>query len=312
MVKATFAITMALLAGTLNVYAIAEHDFSSGTAAGGTGWSSVWEIGSSGERRGYVSVNGSSPPLVGKCSNMGGIGYSSTTGMYRDYTAGIDALSNEHTISFLVRIDTLNTNATGDLSHAIVTHGGITYELGINTSWALYVQDGTFHYYNGDGTGSSSGAATDSGVAVTEDTVYSVKIVNRIGADSTGPTTGGEYDLLVTADGSSVLSLTNLEYRRTTAPEAGFIGLGLAGSNWTSYDQVFIVDKLAPITVENAPAGLILTWDSVSGLDYEVQYTADLEGTWDMYTNLAGNGSTMTVTTAVNNVETFYRVISEL
>ena len=163
-----------------------------------------------------------------------------TQGIHRDYTSALSSGTNqEHTISFLFRLDTLPV-ATGDPSRGLVTHGATSFGLGGNSTWAFYVQNGNFFYFSGDGTGSFNGAATDSGATAAVGDLYSVSINNRIGADTGGPATGGEWDLLVTnlTTSATVLDLTDLEFRTNTVPTNAFIGLGVAGNNVTSFDQL--------------------------------------------------------------------------
>lgn len=242
----TCALTAMVLSGAVGAANAAAIDsLDAGLPSGGSGWSGDWTIGSNGASVGST-LGANATPLDGNGDYVSvvGSGGNVTQGMHRNYDAGID-VTQEHTISFLVRIDTLDTGATGDASRAIVTQGGSAFGLSSATTWALYVQAGNFHYFDGDGSGGFGGAATDSGVGVIAGDVYSVTVINRLGADTTGPTTGGEWDLLVenVTAGGTVLNLTDLEYRTNTNPGTGIIGLGAAGDNTTSYDQVNVVPE---------------------------------------------------------------------
>ena len=240
---ASVAMSLALLT-TSHAVTIASDDFSSGATSGGSGWDNNWQIGSNGGSAGSVDLGALTTPLDGNgnYANIVGSGGNPTQGIHRNYTSALSSGTNqEHTISFLFRLDTLPA-ATGDPSRGLVTHGATSFGLGGDSTWAFYVQEGTFRYFDGDGSGSFGGAATDSGVTAAVGDLYSVSINNRIGADTTGPTTGGEWDLLVTnlSTSTTALDLSDLEFRTNTAPTAAFIGLGVAGSNVTSFDQLSV------------------------------------------------------------------------
>ena len=239
-------LSLAVLAGTTTAYAttISADDFSSGAASGGSGWDNNWTTGANGGSTGSVDLSASTTPLNanGSYANIVGSGGNPTQGIHRDYTSALSSGTNqEHTISFLFRLDTLSA-ATGDPSRGLVTHGATSFGLGGDSTWAFYVQNGNFFYFDGDGTGSFGGSATDSGVTAAIGDLYSVSINNRIGADTTGPTTGGEWDLLVTnlTTSATVLELTDLEFRATTFPTNACIGVGAAGSDVTSFDQLSV------------------------------------------------------------------------
>ena len=243
--------SLALIGGSTSAYAVtlASDDFSSGLSSGGSGWDNNWQVGANGGSSGSVAFDASATPLDsnGDYASIVGSGSNITQGIHRTYTSALSAPSQEHTISFLFRLDTLSATETGDPSRGLVTHGSTTFGLSGSSTWALYVQEGNFFYFDGDGTGSFGGSATNSGVAVTEGDLYSVTINNRIGANTNTINTGGEWDLLVTnlSTGTIALSETNLEFRATSVPSAAIIGLGVAGPNTTSFDQVS-VDVVIP------------------------------------------------------------------
>ena len=231
-----------ILLSSSHAVTIASDDFSSGAASGGSGWDNNWTTGSNGGSAGSVDLGALTTPLDGNgnYANIVGSGGNATQGIHRNYTSALSSGTNqEHTISFLFRLDTLPA-ATGDSSRGLVTHGATSFGLGGGSTWAFYVQNGNFFYFDGDGSGSFGGAATNSGVTAAVGDLYSVSINNRIGADATGPTTGGEWDLLVTnlTTSATVLDLTDLEFRTNTVPTNAFIGLGVAGNNVTSFDQL--------------------------------------------------------------------------
>ncbi len=252
------ALSLALLAGSTGAYAatiIASDDFESGLASGGSGaWSNDWTNGTN-TSGGSVDFSASATPLDsnGNYASIVGTGGVGTRGIHRTVDFGAD-ITLEHTISFLMRVDGELTGS-GDASRAIVAQGGNAFGLSATTTWAVYVQDGTFRYFDGNGDGGFAGAAKDSGEDVIVDTVYSVTITNRIGA---GTTTGGEYDLLVTAGGSDVLNLTDLNYREDAAVSSSIIGLGVAGSNTSSYDEVVIVPEPSSLVPLLGLGGLAL------------------------------------------------------
>lgn len=239
-------LSLALLGSSTAAYAvtIASDDYSSGLNSGGSGWNNNWTTGANGGSTGSVDFGASTTPIGGNgnYADITGSGGNATQGIHRSYTSALTTIGDEHTISFLFRLDTLSATATGDASRGLVTQGGTAFGLSGNSSWALYVQNGNFFYFDGDGTGSFNGSATDSGVSATAGDLYSANVTNRIGADTVGPATGGEWDLLLTnlTTGATALSLTDLEFRRTTVPTTGDIGLGSAGPNATSFDQVSV------------------------------------------------------------------------
>ena len=243
--KTATSVAMSLtLLTSAHAVTIASDDFSSGLASGGSGWDSNWVSGSNGGSAGAATFGDTSAPLGGNAeyTSITGSGANPTEGIHREYSTALPVIGQEHTISFLFRLDTLAA-ATGDPSRGLVSHGATSFGLGGNSTWAFYVQEGTFRYFDGDGAGSFGGAQTNSGVTVAVGDLYSVSITNRVGANTVGsPLTGGEWDLLVTNldTSTTALDLTDLEYRTLTAPTDLVIGLGVAGNNATSFDQISV------------------------------------------------------------------------
>ena len=292
-------LSLVLLASSSHAYGntLAFDDFSSGLNSGGSGWDNDWVIGSNGRSSGTVAFDASATPLDSNDDyvNIVGPGNNLTQGIHREYTSSLSSIQEEHTISFLFRIDALSPDETGDASRGLVTHGGTTFGLGRDTSWALYVQEGNFFYFDGDGSGDFSPAQVDSGVAVVVGDLYSVTVTNRIGADTTGsPATGGEWDLVVTnlTTGAPALNLTNLEHRRNDVPSNAVIGLGVAGAtavlaNETSFDQLSI-DGLstAPLAITDfdydpEAETVTLTWSKTGVASYAANASLDLME-WDL------------------------------
>ncbi len=72
------------------------------------------------------------------------------------------------------------------------------------------------------------------------------------------------------------------------------------------------LSEIGSIMTELLPSGLALTWNTGSGYDYTLQSKIDLSDGWlDDTTGIAGTGGDVTVTTAVDQAHSFYRVISE-
>ena len=107
---------------------IASDDFSSGATSGGSGWDNNWQIGGNGGGGGAVTLNASTSPLGGNgdYANITGTGNNNTRGAHRNYTSALTNIGDEHTISFLFRIDDLPV-ATGDPSRGLVTHGATSF-----------------------------------------------------------------------------------------------------------------------------------------------------------------------------------------
>lgn len=274
---------------------IASDDFTSGLNSGGSGWDNDWTTGSNGPSDGAVDFAASTAPLGsnGNYASITGSGSNITQGIHREYTSALIDIEDEHTVSFLFRIDASSPDASGDASRVLVTHGATSFGLSANSSWAFYIQEGNFFYFDGDGSGGFAPAQRDSGVAVTVGDLYSVTVTNRIGADTPGsPSTGGEWDLLVTnlTEDAEALNLTNLEFRRRTVPTTANIGLGTAGAsatlaNETSFDQVIIDGPSnappAPLTItefEYDPEAetVTLTWNNTGAESYAVNASPDL------------------------------------
>jgi hypothetical protein len=67
----------------------------------------------------------------------------------------------------------------------------------------------------------------------------------------------------------------------------------------------------APVTASASPAGLNigLSWNSVSGRDYTVQYKTDLANpVWSLLTTVPANGSTTATSDPITGAQRFYRV----
>jgi hypothetical protein len=77
-------------------------------------------------------------------------------------------------------------------------------------------------------------------------------------------------------------------------------------------------DNLTIQTIETSiklvTNGLALTWPTANGINYAVQAKTNLvsSANWqDAITNIPGTGGDVTVTTAVDQTQSFYRVIVE-
>ena len=72
--------------------------------------------------------------------------------------------------------------------------------------------------------------------------------------------------------------------------------------------------EIGDIAVEQLPGtnGLVLTWATASGFNYILESKSDLAaGSWSTNTTVSGTGGDVTVTTAVDQAQSFYRVIGE-
>ena len=107
--------------------------------------------------------------------------------------------------------------------------------------------------------------------------LYSVSVTNRIGGNTEGsPATGGEWDLLVTnlTTDVVVLDLTNLEHRTNTISTEAVIGLGVAGNNEASFDEVIIDADVDP----NSGSELLITDIEFVNEDLQITFTPGGEG----------------------------------
>ena len=274
-------LSLAVLAGTTTAYAttISADDFSSGLSSGGSGWDNDWQPGINGAGNGEVTFADTITPLGenNEYVSITGSGSNTTRGIHRRYSSALSSIEQEHTITFLFRLDVLEAGSTGDPSRGLVAHGATSFGLGADSTWAFYVQEGTFHYFNGNGSGGFQGAQTNSDIPVVVGELYSVSVTNRIGADTEGsPLTGGEWDLLVTnlTTDAVVLDLTNLEHRTNTISTEAVIGLGVAGNNETSFDEVIIDADVEP----NSGSDLLITDIEFVNEDLQVTFSPGGEG----------------------------------
>lgn len=84
-------------------------------------------------------------------------------------------------------------------------------------------------------------------------------------------------------------------------------------------DNLMIVKSYAPPTIGNIMIALLpsgtdvgITWDSALGLDYTLEERTDLIDDWSTNTTgIAGTGVDITVTSAVSQAQSFYRVTGE-
>lgn len=92
-----------------------------------------------------------------------------------------------------------------------------------------------------------------------------------------------------------------------------------ASENWAGYTDMALYstsDPLEPvgeISISNLASGdVAITWDTASGQAYDVQTNANLVvPNWGTMDSVIGNGGSITVTSATDQVELFYQVISQ-
>jgi len=222
---------------------------------GGTGWAADW----SEQGPTLTPTLSSASELVAGSGSYLTLAIESNSAYTRDYSPTTP--TDEHTISFLFRVDAYDDDATGDPSRAFKSYGGASVNgLSGGSTWAVYLQNDTFHYFDGDGNGDFAGAQVDSGVAfngtgTTSATsndigdVFEVTIVNRIGA---GSLTLGQYDLTVDnlTDGTNVLALTDLNFRRNAEPVGTFLNVGGRGTGHSiSIDDVSVTTAEVPFVL---------------------------------------------------------------
>jgi len=214
---------------------------------GGTGWAAGW----SNQGPSLTPALSSASELTAGSGSYLTLDIESNSAYSRDYNPTTP--TDEHTISFLFRVDAYDDAATGDDSRAFKSYGGASVNgLSGGATWAVYLQDDTFRYFDGDGSGSFGGAAIDSGVAFngtgttsasSNDVgdVFEVTVVNRIGA---GSLTLGQYDLTVDnlTDGTNVLAVTDLDFRDAGGTAGTFFNVGGRGTGHNlSIDNVNVV-----------------------------------------------------------------------
>jgi len=156
---------------------------------------------------------------------------------------------------------------------------------------------------------------------------YNVKLyMLNNGTGNSGETTA------VDLNGSTTASFTELaRWNSTTTPYAWSKVSSTAGGELvfsidaTVYDNPVInaivieavggtLSEIGNIAVEPLPGtnGLVLTWATASGFDYTLQSKINLQDlSWATNTTVSGTGGDVTVTTAVDQVQSFYRVIGE-
>ncbi len=89
-------------------------------------------------------------------------------------------------------------------------------------------------------------------------------------------------------------------------------GLGevrfVTGSSYVA-DPIGNIMITGPVAITGGQ-GMVLSWSSSNGQEYDVQYKNNLiiDSDWTTFTNVTGTGGEITVTTAVDNAETFYQV----
>jgi len=119
------------------------------------------------------------------------------------------------------------------------------------------------------------------------------------------------------------LSLLGVSVGDSLVVELNVGGTGITTETWagefeSSAKTYTLLDngELVPIgtiTIENTGSGTAISWNATDGQAYDVEYKNDLvsDPAWLNYTSLvAQTGGGITVTTTVNQAETFYRVVS--
>ncbi|VGO12331.1 hypothetical protein PDESU_00883 [Pontiella desulfatans] len=188
---------------------------------------------------------------------------------------------------------TLQLTADNALSSdsAVVFSDGTTLEAeGVSGSFSTLEINGSVTFdLDGAGTNAlafadSSGVAWGSTLVITNytDGVDSI----RFGTNSTALTEAQLADITLNGEGNLVLD------------ESGYLVVGPVP-----------VGDVALGTVSGV--GVSLAWGSVVGQGYEVQYKTNLlDAVWMSYTNLAGTGGELSVTSSVVNAAEFYRIES--
>jgi len=156
---------------------------------------------------------------------------------------------------------------------------------------------------------------------------YNVKLyMLNNGTGNSGETTA------IDLNGSTTASVTELDRWNSTttpyvwskvSPTAG--GELLFSVDATVFDNPVInaivieavagtLPEIGNIAVDQLPGtnGLALTWATASGFNYILESKSDLaEGSWATNTTVSGTGGDVTVTTAVDQAQSFYRVTGE-
>lgn len=75
-------------------------------------------------------------------------------------------------------------------------------------------------------------------------------------------------------------------------------------------DPIGAITITGPVAISGGQA-VVLKWNTTEGQLYEVQSSENLlMGMWTSFANPTGTGSPVSFTTAVENAETFYKVIT--
>ena len=95
-------------------------------------------------------------------------------------------------------------------------------------------------------------------------------------------------------------------------------GAGKSGSTRSTIAGIIISANSIPemdITLGAAPSSgtdLTLSWSGVNGTVYGVQTNADLvDGTWNSYTNILGDGGSLSFTNNLDETAMYFRIIVE-
>jgi len=156
---------------------------------------------------------------------------------------------------------------------------------------------------------------------------YNVKLYSiNNGSGNSGETT------TVDLNGSTTASFTELDRWGSTTTPYVWTGVSATGAgdlvfsiNSTVTDNPVlnaivieavtgVIPEIGNIMVEQLPGtnGLVLTWSSASGFNYVLQSKLSLQDiNWATNTMVLGTGGDVTVTTAVDQVHSFYRVVGE-
>jgi hypothetical protein len=207
------------------------------------------------------------------------------------------ALSNGSTVNLLGRETRLKNGSLFDVTDSTLNLRNVAFQLYNETSAYINVNDGAqVNLLNTDlmgtdvitkGYDSMVNFAAGSTGSVFIDNLTEAQLETMIGegkfgVDGTGSTTLGDY--IYSTSGSGVTM---------AIPEPP-------------------PEEIGTITIANIPEGVTITWDSAAGQDYDVQSKSSLisQLTWDTLASVVGSGSSMTVTSTVDNAESFYQVVT--